>query len=427
MKYCIAVVLTSIILSLHAQPHQNWLNYTHSQQVRDIDIHGDDIWVSTQGGLIKYNKETGSKKFYNRANSNLPGNNLLSVLCSSNNSIWITDRHYGIGKFKNSECTIYNESNSSLPFNQWNMKILEDSENNIWISSFRWMAKYDGKNWKTWITGSDLSAFPVITSFDINDNDVVWMFSSEGIGKIENEEYTVVSDIGKDLISQNSFVKVDNNNQVWVAIQNEGIYKYDGIEFVNYNTQNSCLPTDTITAISFDSENNAWLSSDIGLIKFNQTNCELFQPNGNEQALLTLEYVNDNEIWCGSYNGKLLKFNGSTFESIELSNSPLKSNDITDIYAGNDNVWIGTSENIVKGKVNQLKHSSAIKDAYFTEDENGNLWVASNTESPRLLKINGNDTIVYDSQNSPIHPRQTFTDITVNSNGLWIATKYGGH
>lgn len=426
MKYCVIVILTSIVLNLNAQIHQNWLNYTNSIQVRDIDIRGNDVWISSQGGLIKYNKENGSKEYFSRANSNLPDNNLLSVLCGSNDNIWITSMHYGIGKFKNLECIVYNESNSSLPFNQWNIKILEDSENNIWISSFRWMAKFNGTDWKRWITGSDFSAFPAITSFDIDSNDVVWLFSSDGIGKIENDEYSVVSSAGSGIVSQNSFVKVDNNNQVWVSIYKEGIYKYDGIEFVNYNTQNSCLPTDTITAISFDSENNAWLSTYIGLVKFNLNSCELYQPNGNEQSFLTIEYFNDNEIWCGGFNGKLLKFNGSTFECIELSNSPLKSNEVTDIYSNCDDVWIGTSENIVICENKQLKHCSDIKDGHFTKDEYGNLWIASNTEYPRLIKINGNDTIVYDSLNSPINSQITFTDILANSNGLWAATKNHG-
>lgn len=425
MKHIFSLLIFSLLgLMTFSQPHKNWLNHACSERVTDIHVNGNELWISTIGGLVKYNKETGKKEFINRANYNLPDNYLLSTMRSSDGSIWMTGRYYGIGKLKNGECTIYNTSNSSLPHDQWNMKILEDGEGNIWISSFWWMVKFDGTNWKSWDVGNPISEFPAITSFDIDKDGVVWLFSTHGIGKIENDEYTTVSTIGCFTSARNSFVKVDNNNHVWVAIENEGIYKYTGREFVNYNTENSCLPTNTFTSISFDNENNAWLSSFIGLIKFNTNNCELFTPNGNEkeQALMTVKYVNDNEVWCGAVNGKLLKFNGEGFTSIELSNSPLKSNNTSDIYASSQNVWVGTQENIVTCKTDKLTHSSNIKNTYFTEDENGNLWIVSNEDNTRLLRVNGSDTIVYDSTNSPIIPQIIFSDITANPNGLWIAT-----
>ena len=425
MKHILALLMFYAFgLMTFAQPHENWINHTYSGEAMDISIDGNNLWISTLGGLVKYNKETGKKDFFNRANSNLPDNYLLSTTQSSDGSIWMTGRYYGIGKFKDGECTIYNTSNSSLPHDQWNMKVLEDNDGNIWISSFWWMVRFDGTNWKIWDLGDPSSVFPAITSFDIDKDGVIWLYSTQGIGKIENDEYTTVSTIGSGVVSRNSVVKVDNNNYVWVAIQDDGIYKYNGSVFINYNTGNSCLPTNTFTSISFDNENNAWLSSFIGLIKFDSISCELFQPDGNEQeqALMAVEYVNDSEVWCGSVNGKLLKFNGTGFTNIDLSNSPLKTNRITDIYVNSQKVWIGTKENVVTGKTDKLTHSSNIKNTYFTEDENGNLWIASNKDYPQLLQINGNDTTVYDSTNSPITSQIIFSDILANSNGLWIAT-----
>jgi len=237
---------------IFAQPHINWVNYTSSIRATDIDIENENIWISTFGGLVKYNKKNGDKSFYNRANSNLPDNYLTGIFCTENGDVWVSSKNYGIGKFNNSNCTIYNQSNSGLPSNLFNTKVKLNNNGNIWVASLRWIAKYDGAKWKKWITGSDLSAFPIVSDFDIAKDGTVWIYSTDGIGKIEKDEYTIVSTIGSGLIAKTGFIKVDNEGAVWIAIEDDGIYKYDGSSFINYNTTNSCLPTNLIYAIDLD-------------------------------------------------------------------------------------------------------------------------------------------------------------------------------
>ena len=155
-KLSIIVLLFYIYLPQSlSQSHSSWLNYSFSQRVTVIDINGNDIWISTQGGLVKYNKTTNEKTYYNRANSNLPDNNLLGLFYTANHDVWVGGKYYGIGKFTGEQCSIYNQANSGLPFDQYNTKIQIDENGNVWVASFRWMVKYDGSNWKTWITGGE--------------------------------------------------------------------------------------------------------------------------------------------------------------------------------------------------------------------------------------------------------------------------------
>lgn len=427
MKNIILLLAISVWANfLYAQPHVNWLNYSFSQRVTDIDINGEYLWISTQGGLVKYNKKTDEKTFYNRANSNLPDNNLLGVFCGENGEVWISSKYYGIGKFNGSSCIIYNQSNSGLPFDQLNTKIKMDKNGNVWISSFRWMVKYDGQNWKTWITGSDLSAWPLVSDFDITDDGIVWLYSTDGIGKIENEEYSIVSTIGSGLISKIGFVKVDNEGTVWVAIENEGIYKYDGTSFTNYSTSNSCLPSNSIYSISFDQENTMWLATAIGLVKFTISGCQLYKPASPDTALLCLKADGNDTIWCGCLNGNLLRFDGSTFTSIDLSNSPLLSNYILDILADTDsNVWVATSKNVVKKTNNNIYSVFNKQGNAFAQDKDGAIWVAFGNGDTCLLKIEGNGNTVFDSLNSPFN-KKTINHLKVdNNNHLWASTNYG--
>jgi ligand-binding sensor domain-containing protein len=427
MKKIIVIFALSVWTNfVSAQPHVNWINYSFSQRVTDIDINGDYLWISTQGGLIKYNKHTNDKTFYNRANSNLPDNNLLGVFCAENGDVWVSSKYYGIGKLNSLNCTIYNQSYSGLPFDQLNSKVKLDGKGNVWIASFRWMVKFNGTEWKTWITGSDISPWPLVSDFDIADNGIVWLYSTDGIGKIEKDEYTIISTIGSSLTAKAGFVKVDNEGTVWIAVGNEGIYKYDGTSFTNYNTSNSCLPSNYINAISFDQENNMWLASG-GIFKFKINECDSIPPKSSK-GLLTIKCDENDIIWCGTFCGKLLKFDGSEFSTIELSNSPLKSNNASPSFLDSENnVWLGTTENTLKTSQDGLIETFDKKISSGILDKNGAIWLAFNTGDTCLLQINEDESMVFDSTNSPFNTSKiSISHINIdNQNDLWISTN--GH
>lgn len=427
MKKLLIIIITICVNfpCLLSQAYPSWENYSFSQRVTGIDFNGNDIWISTQGGLVKYNKKTGDKTYYNRANANLPDNNLLNVFCNTNGDVWVGGKYYGIGKFNINKCTIYNQSNSGLPFDQYNSKIKVDKNGNVWIASFRWMAKFNGNSWKTWITGNDLDAFPIISDFVIDDKDVVWMCSTDGFGKIENDEYIIIPGIYG---SRNQCMGIDNNKKIWIGIDGRGLYQYNGSTFTNYNTENSCLPSNFIKAISFDAENNMWLASG-GLVRFSPTSCKIYNPPQSSQGLLTLKCDNNDTIWCGSFSGKLLCFDGNEFTSIDLSNSPLKDNYILDILIDDDNnKWIGTKRNAVKKTDSQFYSVFNNRVNALIQDKERVIWTLFDSGDTCLLKMKTNGNTVFDSLNSPLNNNKINTSRLAvdNNNLLWLTTSRSG-
>ena len=428
MKKLLIIVITIYFnfTLLFSQAYSSWENYSFSQRVTGIDFNGNDIWISTQGGLVKYNKKTGDKAFYNRANANLPDNNLLSIFCNTNGDVWVGGKHYGVGKFDGVQCTTFNQSNSGLPFDQWNSKIKLDKKGNVWIASFRWMAKFDGANWKTWITGNDLDAFPIISDFVIDDKGIAWICSTDGFGKIGNDKYTIIPGFYG---SRNQCVKIDNNKKIWIGVEGRGLYKYDGSTFTNYNTSNSCLPTNSIFSISFDSQNNMWLATAEGLVKFSVSGCHLYKPPLPDTALLCLKPGNNDTIWCGSFSGRLLFFDGTGFTSIDLSNSPLKDNYILDILNDDDNnTWIGTKRNAVKKTDSQFYSVFNKRVNALIQDKERVIWTLFDSGDTCLLKMKTNANTVFDSLNSPLNNNKinTFKLAVDNNNLLWITTGNNG-
>lgn len=426
-KMLIIITVCFSLTDLLSQAYPSWENYSFSQRVTGIDFMNNDVWITTQGGLVKYNKKTGEKTFYNRANANLPDNNLLGVFCSKNGDVWISSKYYGIGRLNGSNCIIYNQSNSGLPFNQLNSKIKLDDKGNVWVASFRWMAKFDGNKWKTWTTGNDISTWPLVSGFDIDNNGVVWIYSTDGIGKIENDIYSIISTIGSGLIAKSGYVKVDSEQNVWVAIENIGIYKYDGSTFTLYSSSNTSLPTNSIYAISFDSKNNMWLATAKGLVKFNVSGCQLYKPTPPDTALLCLKVGNNDTIWCGSFNGNLLCFDGTNFTSVGLSNSPLVSNYVLDILIDSaNNTWVATAKNVVKKTSNNFYSVFNEQGNALAQDKDGAIWVAYGGGDTCLLKIGNKENTIFDSLNSPFNKKIIIKRLRVdNNNHLWVATNYG--
>lgn len=303
--------LTLLVIGVNAQQQIRSEEETPDLdgQVTGIDVNGDSIWVCTENGLLYYDDNTCDTIFFDTDNSELPENGILSVFADANGDLWIGTKNNGVVKYDGTDYTFYNQSNSGLPNDQYNVKIKGDNLGNIWIASYNSMAKFDGAEWQTWVTGSEISSWSVIVDFDITDNNIVWLCSADGIGKIENNEYVLVSTVGSGLISSTGSLSIDEEGVVWVSIANNGIYKYENSEFVNYTTTSSYLPTNNVLSIDFDENGKMWLGTDIGLVTYDDLNYVVYQPSSDGEKYLSKIYCDKNSvIWCGTLDGTLLKF-----------------------------------------------------------------------------------------------------------------------
>ncbi len=425
MKISFLFLLNIVAFSyLFSQPYPGWKNYTYNKNITGIEIQGNDLWISTQGGLVKYNKETGEKTFFNRANAGLPDNNLMGICYETNGNIWLATTYNGIAKFKDGQCTIYNTFNSELPSDQHNRRIIKDKNGNVWVASMNYMVKFNGTTWKTWETGHPFSSWPVISGFDIDSSGVVWIFSTDGIGKIENDEYSVISSIGSSLNAIIGCLKIDREQNIWIAIENQGIFKYDGSVFTRFNVSNSCITDNTIFDMTFDSQNKLWYSTSKGLVCFDGAICENYP---SPEPLYKIKTDGGNAIWCGTLTGKLLYFDGSEYSYIDISNSPLNDNIIAELFVdGNNNKWISTRLNTCVKTEESFSVAFNTPAAAFANDKKGAAWIAFNTGENRLLQILPGDTTFFNAANLPFFQDIIINSMTVDKNNmLWISSNNG--
>lgn len=418
-----------------------WKNYTNGDKVFDILDNDQFLWIGTWGGLVKLNKNTEQTTFYNRANSGIPDNHILSLAIDSSNNVWLGTKYYGVGKFNiNSEnCIVYHMNNSNLPFDQWNTEIEVDSTGNVWIGSLRWISKFDGKNWVTHETGNPLAPFTSINDIYSDTEGNTWIGASWGLGKFEDDNIIEKYD-GFD--KEIHVIQEDTENLIWVGTHYNGLFKYDGIDWAVYDTTNSGIPSNNIYDMKFDNDENLWIATGNGLVKFDGTNWIVFNTNNSdlpEDAILSLEIDKDGIIWIGFFNYGLMKYDGVNWKKYNLSNSKLPINQILDIEIDNtQNIWFATPKGLVEFKSGEWELfdtlNSGLKNDYLLSLlllTKGSLWIGARG-SNSLTKYDGINWSIFDSTNS-ILKEEMIESIKEDGDGnIWLATwrgvvKYNGN
>ena len=93
-----------------------------------------------------------------------------------------------------------------------------------------------------------------------------------------------------------------------------------------FNTTNSCLPSNTIRCLEVDNNNNLWIGTDNGLVFYDGTRWIIYNTSNSgipANGVWSIACEGDT-IWVGfSNDGGLAKFDGNRWITYNSKNSPL--------------------------------------------------------------------------------------------------------
>ncbi|MBN1301936.1 MAG: T9SS type A sorting domain-containing protein [Melioribacteraceae bacterium] len=203
-------------------------------------------------------------------------------------------------------------------------------------------------------------------------------------------------------------------------------------EWVVYKSDNSELPSNSIAALTIDSDGQIWIGSNLGgLTKFDGNEFTVYSGYGIAGPAISIAVGEGNTIWCGSQNGGLTKFDGTTSTVYNSSNSELPSNEVRSLWADNEGkLWVGTAAGVVLIHDNSwtvynttnsdLPHNWIYA---FAQDSEGTMWIGT---AGGLAKFDGANWLVFDQTSSSL-PDNTVLSIAVDSdNSKWVGTMFGG-
>lgn len=199
---------------------------------------------------------------------------------------------------------------------------------------------------------------------------------------------------------------IDKDGDLWFGTSTEGLYRFDGKKFSNFNEDNR-LCTNQIWSILEDDEGIIWLATNKGLCKYDgktftqislpyiDVSSDWYQniyPTVNPNQAISIIQDNNGIFWVGTSGGGAYKYDGKTFQNILAEKGrkyedSLHHNVIQSIIQDkNGNIWFASMSNggITKydGETFQeFKTGSGLSDnmvRYLYQDQESNIWIGTN-------------------------------------------------
>jgi len=434
-KIVLVFVLFFTILPVCAQL-SDWQNINSLRWIRKMYMQNDNLWITTNGGIIKYNIESKEYSILNKANNSLPSNNVIAITCHDDDT-WFGTKDKGFAKMRGNDIQLFNMTNTPLFNDQYIGCLIFDSNDNLWVGGLLNFYKCDGNNWTSYTTqNSALSSFITFDVLKFDDNGTLWFGGTDASEKEQFGYYTANEGV-KTIVCDKyvNSIDIDADGNKWISTKYNGISKYDGKTMIHFTKENSDIPSDNTFALTIDKKGYIWFGSGDCLMKYDGINFTSYKvPVEKDDDYVSCLILDGSTVWLGTRFSGLFKFAEGKMEKVTIENNSMTTNTMTWSSAANSNgnVWIGTHDGLMyfdpNGKSSLLfqnRDSMNNRIAAVQTDKVGNAWIALNYSDTCLVKISGMDTTVYTTTNSPL-VRGTINKICFDSqNHLWIGTDVG--
>ncbi len=227
-----------------------------------------------------------------------------------------------------------------------------------------------------------------------------------------------------------SFIK-DDLGYIWIGTK-DGLNRFDAVSFLKFypsNTDSNSISNRSIRALAKDSDGYIWVGTDGGGVdrldpKTNQfiklCDLSILSECVSELNVTSLQ-IRGNELLIGTRSRGLFSFHlvDKTFrKKIETSST------IWDIASTKDNLWLATSEGLLKvGKDQTQNFLPADNIRAIKVLENGSLLIGSKDKGVLIMELQSNRIEVFSNELS----EKEISSLEIDeSKQLWIGTDNNG-
>lgn len=339
------------------------VRFTHfhvgNLNVKGMYAEGDEVWVGTSGGVIRYSLKTNDYKLYDVAGGSLLSNGVFHVsklgeriavgtyggglslydpkadtwkninipdgladqfvydiTKTANGDVWIAtwsgvNRVQGGRIEDRSRWTTFNVENTQggLP-NDWVYGVEEGKDGALWFATEQGVARFKGGQWRHWDHENGIGAPYEQVKGDIR-------FSSDpGKASQHHAQQKQAQGLGKVDVAYNPnyivSMKVDRDGVVWAGTWGGGLARFDGKDWRNFTVKEG-LPSNHVFMLNVDTKGQLWVGTSHGLARFNSNN-ESFTVLTKREGLFadnvfSMARAADGSLWVGSFGGVARLFN----------------------------------------------------------------------------------------------------------------------
>jgi len=291
--------------SSHDSPE--WTIHYSGLNVLSIVETSSHRWVGSDDGLIQINKSNGDTVVYTPLNSPLTTYTIARMETDNNGIVWIANGSSGL-------------------------------------------LRYASNSWAEFPPDSGL---PGNTIIDMKRTSIgLLLASGAGIATYDNLTFSIIQPptpgfYGASITS----IGQTSNGDIWIGTWGGGLIQVAGTIWKKWTPSNSPIRTLFIFGIRPSPDGSVWIGEGGGLAHYDSGNWEQYNSLNSElpqNDVTAIAVRNPNEIWIGMYEGGLAIFDHGHWTSYRPTNSDLPSDRVNDIFqSSNRDFWIGTPLGLV--------------------------------------------------------------------------------
>lgn len=340
--------------------------------VSSLASNSNSIYIGTEGGGITV---LDSKTGVTSKIIGLAVNNVKSLYLSNAGILWIGTFTEGIAAYDTKSKRFVNElinPNLKSILKESGVYVIKKGrkEGVLWIGTFgKGLIRYDS-NLKTYqMIGNDNYFDNFLTNnrvrtLLIDKKDNLWIGTQSGLNVInlndfDNNTYHIKHYFfDNKLLSGDDILSLyqDKLNRIWIGTKAKGLYVYNGSNFNKINIKKDGSEVTSIHSLSEDDNNNLWMSTNFGIVRYNlksKTNFIYDQNEGlvsnefNDNAFLK---IGNNQFYYGGPSG-ITYFNTKKLPVNQYSPQVL----LTDFKIGNKSINVVTENELLEKSINYTK------------------------------------------------------------------------
>jgi signal transduction histidine kinase/ligand-binding sensor domain-containing protein/CheY-like chemotaxis protein len=289
-------------------------------------------------------------------------------------------------------------------------------------------------HWKSYTCAEGLSGGNIRSMLEDNEGNLWIATDGDGVSKYDGNRFqnftkgNTNNGLASDFVM---FIAKNNNGELWFATWGGGICRYNGKSFdKTLNSENSQLLSNLVQLIYIDSQSRLWIGTDKGVCLYDG---KIVQRNINGIKGLPRKWITaiyedkSGNMWFGTGDGFVYRYrNGFSLETQFIAPSIVTS--ILEDHGGN--MWFGTWKGLFRsnGKVFPEQEKPFLKDKiefiFEDKDKDGTLWFA--TVDGGAIMYDGKRIEAFNASENGLPWRWVTAILSDRESNLWYGTWGGG-